>query len=354
MKSIQVHPASVALGVLGCGLAMNLMSLVQTSTQSQGPQAQAAAFNGDLIELLDHIEFVDLDDGLGGTVRTLRFSGINVQLVDGSGATNGYPIDPTSVDSGLTQTNGLGNLIIGYNEDRGGADERTGSHNLIVGQRHNYTSYGGIVGGFENDINGVYNSVVGGSNNTTSNEHTAILGGAFNVVTGVRGSISGGFTNTATGAFSTVHGGTDCISSGNFASVSGGGHHHAMGTYSWIGGGKINVTTGNFSSILGGANNVANGSRSAISGGLLNTVDGTFASINGGTLNMASGDSASVLGGLSGIASGSHSAIVGGDSNVADGVYSVVSGGQGRVISVMNSSGNTDYDWIAADLWKDF
>ena len=34
---------------------------------------------------------------------------------------------------------GLGNLVIGYNEDSGD-DDRSGSHNLIVGGYHSYSS----------------------------------------------------------------------------------------------------------------------------------------------------------------------------------------------------------------------
>ena len=63
--------------------------------------------------------------------RTLRVSGVNLQIVSGAGATDG-PV------------NGLGNLIVGYNEDEaanscgpGGCVNRpavrTGSHNLVVG-----------------------------------------------------------------------------------------------------------------------------------------------------------------------------------------------------------------------------
>jgi hypothetical protein len=67
------------------------------------------------------------------TVGTeVYFTGCNVNIRSGAGAT----------DEGV---NGLGNLVIGYNESTGQA--RTGSHNLIVGPRHSYSSYGGIIGG---------------------------------------------------------------------------------------------------------------------------------------------------------------------------------------------------------------
>ena len=68
---------------------------------------------------------------------TVRFAGVNVQIVDGTGATQG------------TQS-GLGNLIIGYNESRNdpkNPDVRTGNHNLVAGIFNNYSSNGGVVFG---------------------------------------------------------------------------------------------------------------------------------------------------------------------------------------------------------------
>ncbi len=46
--------------------------------------------------------------------------------------------------------NGTGNIIIGYNE--GTSEERTGSHNLVIGTDHSFSSYGGIVAGTDNEI----------------------------------------------------------------------------------------------------------------------------------------------------------------------------------------------------------
>jgi hypothetical protein len=64
-------------------------------------------------------------------------SGANLYVNDGSGGTDG-PV------------NGLGNVVIGYNELRGaGDDDRSGSHNLVFGSRNNYSSYGGLVGGLQ-------------------------------------------------------------------------------------------------------------------------------------------------------------------------------------------------------------
>jgi hypothetical protein len=71
---------------------------------------------------------------LNGT--DVEFDAANVHVQSGSGSTSAMP------------TNGLGNLIVGYNE---GA-HAGGSHNLVVGEEHTYTSWGGLVAGFFNSI----------------------------------------------------------------------------------------------------------------------------------------------------------------------------------------------------------
>lgn len=67
-------------------------------------------------------------------------TGANLHVRSGSGTTDG-PV------------NALGNLVIGYNELRGGAgDNRSGSHNLVVGSMNNFSSYGGFVGGTQSFV----------------------------------------------------------------------------------------------------------------------------------------------------------------------------------------------------------
>jgi len=140
-------------------------------------------------------------------VETLTISGENVQIVNGSG-------DETA-------SNGLGNLILGYNDNPDALD-RTGSHNLVVGDDNGYTSYGGIVAGYGNLISGIYASA------------------------------SGGFGNSATGDYSSVSGGTDNNASGEWATVIGGDNNSASGVESSVTGGVLNTASGIGSSILGG------------------------------------------------------------------------------------------------------
>jgi hypothetical protein len=73
---------------------------------------------------------------LSGT--EMHITGVNLNIRNGLGVTNAAP-------------NGLGNLIVGYNENTNGLP-RTGSHNFVVGAEHGYFSYGGLVAGFNNLI----------------------------------------------------------------------------------------------------------------------------------------------------------------------------------------------------------
>ena len=48
-------------------------------------------------------------------------------------------------------TNGLGNLVVGYNEMLANEPrDRSGSHNIVTGERHAYISYGSIISGINN------------------------------------------------------------------------------------------------------------------------------------------------------------------------------------------------------------
>lgn len=77
--------------------------------------------------------------------QDLFIDGCNVHIRDGSGDT--------------ASTTGLGNLVIGYNM-HGGA--RTGTHNLVVGDGHSYSSFGGLLAGESNTISAPYASITGG------------------------------------------------------------------------------------------------------------------------------------------------------------------------------------------------
>jgi hypothetical protein len=54
---------------------------------------------------------------------------------------------------------------------------RVGSHNLIVGPSHAFTSTGGAVFGKDNLISGQYATILGGDHNISEGPASSILGG---------------------------------------------------------------------------------------------------------------------------------------------------------------------------------
>jgi hypothetical protein len=135
-------------------------------------------------------------------------SGKNVLIQDGSGGTESL--------------SGLGNLIVGYNEDGGSARSRTGAHNLVVGTLHSYTNFGGLVAGQGNWIQGRYNSISGGSGNVTNAFWSSVSGGTANQALGDYSTVSGGGFNIARNSGAVVSGGELNMSSGTYSTVSGG------------------------------------------------------------------------------------------------------------------------------------
>jgi len=228
-----------------------------TNVTSDQHHISEAASVADLEYLLANVSRgVDLYTGKD----TLRLAGMNLQVVNGSGTTDGSP-------------DGTGNVIIGYNKlGNGDGDARTGSHMLVIGEQNSYTSYGGMVVGFSNTASGGYASVSGGSENIAS---------------GVYSSVSGGYLNEASNYYSSASGGGGNIASGGYASVSGGANNEASGYISSISGGELNNASGNSASVNGGKINWADGSYSSISGGESNAAYGLASSVSGGAVKQA-------------------------------------------------------------------
>lgn len=265
----------------------------------------------------------------------ITFEGVNVYIVSGSGSTDG-------------EVNGLGNLIVGYNEPRPSGSVKTGSHNIVVGLRHNYALYGGMVVGNTNEIVGAYATVSGGMNNQAFGYASSVSGGYNNMSSHLFSSVSGGSDNTASGQQSSVSGGRNNLSSGLNAFVGGGGGtvsahgNEAYADYSAILGGRKNITgdpasdhhwAGSGATVSGGHTNEASGGNSSVSGGSFNTASGDISSVSGGDYNTASGWQSSVNGGSGNTASGQHSSINGGGINTASGFVSSVSGGRFNIAS---------------------
>src|SRR5438128_593226 len=259
-----------------------------------------------LLSILPYLKFAA--SGVGGK-PTIQISGANLQIVSGSGKTNG-PV------------NGAGNLVIGYDEEADckeveGCDPstppppQTGSHNLVLGTGQSYTSFGAILGGLANTASGPYSFVIG-ERDTASGHHASVSGGSHNTSSADAASVSGGYGNTAkAGAFA---GG-----SGVGPSVSGGRGNFAFANDS-VSGGISNTAQFEFTSVSGGARNTATNFWSSVSGGEGNYATSPGGSVSGGAKNVANGES---LGGYN----PGPSWVGGGRNNTAQGSWSSVSGG---------------------------
>jgi hypothetical protein len=227
------------------GVNAEIAELRSALAESETDLAAAQAAIGQLQEALaavqaklEHVHVADGEiNGLAGP--HLIFEGCNVHVRSGSGHT--YVPEPS----------GLGNLIVGYNEnsDAGG---RNGAHNVIVGLNHTYTGSGGLVAGRSNTIEGNGSSVLGGIGNAARGWYSTCSGGGGNEATGFHSSVCGGGGNEATGSYSTVCGGLENVASSYMAVVSGGYSNEAAGDYSSVSGGTLNGAFGIHSSVSGG------------------------------------------------------------------------------------------------------
>jgi trimeric autotransporter adhesin len=278
-------------------------------------QAQITALNARIAALEAKLtNVVALNDYLSlQTVNgypTVRVSAANLQVVNGQGGTD--------------KINGLGNLVVGYDELRPDTDSKTcsisisnnitnqdactspavwavnhknGSHNLIVGRTNNYSSYGGVVFGEGNAIIGAGSNVTGGRSNVASGQLTSVTGGANNGAWGLRSSVSGGVGNTSSGQDSAVSGGLNNTASGFFSTVSAGGNNLASGQQSVVGGGTGNSATAIWSTVSGGYHNIASGVESTVSGGSTNKATAEASTVSGGYNNTAAGGGSTASGG---------------------------------------------------------
>lgn len=222
--------------------------------------------------------------GIGGHPAAV-FQHVNVQVSSGSGRTDGA-------------VNGLGNLIIGYNETssssiefcsnhnytvesqctRGGYqwgnNVRRGSHNLIVGSNNSYDDYGSIIAGVGNTSNANYSNILGGIANYTAAVYSSISGGRYNETYAYFSSIAGGYDNISNGKYSSISGGRQNTTVGESSSISGGQRNQAKGKFSSVTGGSGNQANQDGSSVTGGQSNRANGYMSTVSGGAIRSEDG--------------------------------------------------------------------------------
>jgi hypothetical protein len=162
-----------------------------------------AAEQEKLLSILPHIKY--LAEGVGGK-PTIQFSGVNVQILNGEGKT--------------ATTNGAGNLVIGYDEAFSKA--QTGSHDLILGEEQQFTSYAGIIAGWRNTVEAPFASITAGESNFAKGNYSAVSGGELNTASGEASWVGAGAKNTASGTKASVSGGYKNTASGSRASIFGG------------------------------------------------------------------------------------------------------------------------------------
>ena len=217
---------------IACGFG--LLALVSLPLQSgTAADTQPGGMGERMATLEKKLSAMTFDDAANEVVIT----GANLRIVNGLGATD--------------TTNGLGNLLVGYNELRqellpacSGSteqfctDTRTGSHNVVVGRLHNFSRFSGLVVGDMNALSGDFAVVSGGAGNTASGFGAAVSGGSQNTASGFTASVSGGELNIASSLLSTVSGGSQNTATNTYASVSGGEHNIASGAAASVSGGS--------------------------------------------------------------------------------------------------------------------
>ncbi|MEM7281969.1 MAG: hypothetical protein AAF438_10120 [Pseudomonadota bacterium] len=265
-------------------------------------EARISELEGQIIELQSEIETLEtnavlqLDGRVGRIGDYIQFSGVNVQVTNGLGATD--------------SKNAVGNVLVGYDEPTVSSDDvspicsegnldsrdefhclqrgelwswvhKSGSHNLVAGVKNNYAQYGGLIGGTFNSVIAAHGSITAGTDNLMYSDYGHISGGYLNTVTrrgvvvgGTRNStgpwptrravVLGGFGNLGNGYDASVVGGRNNTTYRNLASILGGANNHA--------GGQVGIT------IAGGRNNViayrfGNITHTTISGGQFGTFD---------------------------------------------------------------------------------
>jgi hypothetical protein len=137
-----------------------------------------------------------------------------------------------------TDSSGLGNLIVGWNQVPGSAPSgyRSGSNNLVCGDRNSFPANGCFLAGYDNTASAGYASVSGGTDNTASAGWASVSGGTSNTASSGFSSVSGGSGNTASGGFSSVSGGSGNKATGGWATVSGGSNLTQGNAWGWSGG----------------------------------------------------------------------------------------------------------------------
>lgn len=171
-------------------------------------QGQVVDLQGQVVDLQDQLDAAEADRVALEEAVTALLAGQEVQAAWIDALAVYVSVDPDTnrvvftganvlVQSGAGSTssqNGLGNLIVGYNEPDGG--ERSGSHNLVIGPYHDYSSWGALVAGENNHVTAPGTAVLGGVDNAATAPGAVVVGGAGNVAAGESSVVTGGINMT--------------------------------------------------------------------------------------------------------------------------------------------------------------
>jgi len=207
----QLDSLNANLGVVQAGVAGAQVTAQAAQNRAATVATDLAALQANSVLALDGILAYD------AAAQTARFSGVDVQILNGQGAGT---------------INGRGNLIVGYNRARSGpaicsiggnqtnsqvacesiggvwsANHKSGSHNLVVGDEHAYSAHGGVLFGFNNAVVVWGGSVTGGYGNVVLGNYAAVSGGVGNWARASYSAIGGGYLNAADARYSVVSGG---------------------------------------------------------------------------------------------------------------------------------------------------
>lgn len=209
MSAFTAHTANAQTVTTQAAKAPSLESQIAVlQTQVAGLQRLVATLQQSSVFALAPFVRVDVNPKDGVIGPNVVFSGVNIHIQNGAGATY--------------LANGLGNLIIGYDEFPGPLDEqrvwrqgdRSGSHNLVLGGKNRFTnlSVASIVTGFENIVDGPSGMMLGGAVNVDSGQSGAIIAGEFSYIAPNVGLsiLIGGSYNSELEASSVLIGGYDC------------------------------------------------------------------------------------------------------------------------------------------------
>ena len=305
-------------------LVQVILAMQETITELQ---AQVAALENESVPgLSDHLSYDD-------STNAFVLEGVNFQVTSGTAGSS------------------AGNVIIGTNDvtDFAPNPARTGTHNLIIGNGHEYTGNNGIVHGENNSLTSPYAAVIGGRQGRVTGPGSVLVGGLLNHVDTQDAAVVGGFKNfihNSAGYGAVLGGEADSLFQQFTCAV--GGHRNKVGQdmsqdarWSVSIAGNQNIVAKRWSATVAGALNQTNGSSSAVIGGQGNSTSGEGSSTVGGFENSAVGTRSVIVGGQTNSANGSRSIILGGRSNTTDatadggilgGRYNLLSGEESVIV----------------------